>query len=81
MKRVFLAITITLVLGVRSSGAQPAKKPVPPQRPQPTVANLSYGSHQRQVLDFWKAKANKPTALVLYIHGGGWQGGDIPLSF
>jgi acetyl esterase/lipase len=40
------------------------------------VANLPYGSHERQVLDFWKAKADKPTSLVLYIHGGGWQGGD-----
>jgi acetyl esterase/lipase len=37
---------------------------------------LPYGKHERQVLDFWKAKSDKPTPLVLYIHGGGWRGGD-----
>jgi acetyl esterase/lipase len=55
--------------------AQQAKEP-PPPRPAPTVANLAYGPHERQVLDFWRAKAEQPTPLVLYIHGGGWQGGD-----
>ena len=28
------------------------------------------------MLDFWQAKSDKPTPLVLYIHGGGWQNGD-----
>ncbi|MEI7686773.1 MAG: alpha/beta hydrolase [Planctomycetota bacterium] len=46
------------------------------KRPDPTVANMAYGSHERQALDFWQAKAEKPTPLVLYIHGGGWQAGD-----
>src|SRR5262245_24112855 len=44
--------------------------------PDPTFANVSYGKHERQVLDFWKAKSDKPTPLVVNIHGGGWQGGD-----
>jgi acetyl esterase/lipase len=47
-----------------------------PARPTPTAANLPYGKHERQVLDFWQAKSDKPTPLVLYIHGGGWRGGD-----
>jgi acetyl esterase/lipase len=46
------------------------------EQPTPTAANLAYGKHERQVLDFWQAKSDKPTPLVLYIHGGGWQGGD-----
>ena len=54
-------------------GAQPPAKP--PQL-KPTAANVAYGSHERQVLDFWKAESENPTPLVLYIHGGGWQGGD-----
>src|SRR5438874_484856 len=58
------------------SPAQQSKKPAAPPRPTPTVANLAYGKHERQVLDFWQAKSEKPTPLVLYIHGGGWQGGD-----
>ena len=41
--------------------------------PAPTAADVSYGHHERQVLDFWKADASVPTPLVLYIHGGGWM--------
>jgi len=46
------------------------------EQPTPTAANVFYGKHERQMLDFWQAKSDKPTPLVLYIHGGGWQGGD-----
>jgi acetyl esterase/lipase len=42
----------------------------------PTKANVPYGTHERQVLDFYQAKSEKPTPVVFYIHGGGWQGGD-----
>ncbi|MCA9179667.1 MAG: alpha/beta hydrolase, partial [Planctomycetales bacterium] len=38
--------------------------------------NVPYGSHPRQVLDFYPAKSDKPTPVVFYIHGGGWRGGD-----
>src|SRR5207302_5564804 len=54
--------------------AQEQKKKVP--RPEPTAANVAYGTHERQVLDFWRAKSDRPTPLVLYIHGGGWRNGD-----
>jgi acetyl esterase/lipase len=44
---------------------------------QPTKQlNVPYGKHPRQVLDFYPAKSDKPTPVVFYIHGGGWQGGD-----
>ena len=46
------------------------------RKPTPTAAHLAYGPHERQVLDFWKANSEQPAPLVLYIHGGGWQGGD-----
>lgn len=41
-----------------------------------TELNVKYGKHPRQVLDFYPAKSDKPTPVVLYIHGGGWLGGD-----
>jgi acetyl esterase/lipase len=54
----------------------PAKK-APPPRLDPTVANFKYGTDsERQVFDFWQAKSDQPTPLVLLIHGGGWKGGD-----
>jgi acetyl esterase/lipase len=52
-----------------------AKTPVAPQRP-PTLANVAYGSHERQVLDFYKAESSRPTPLLFFIHGGGWVAGD-----
>lgn len=44
--------------------------------PVPTHAEVSYGPHERNVLDFWQAKSDKPTPLVLVIHGGGWSSGS-----
>ena len=43
---------------------------------EPTLRDVSYGSHERNKLDFWKAESETPTPLVLYIHGGGWGAGS-----
>ena len=40
------------------------------------LIDVAYGSHPRQVLDFYRAESDKPTPVVFYIHGGGWRGGD-----
>lgn len=44
--------------------------------PKPTLSNVKYGKHERQILDFWHADSDKPTPLVFVIHGGGWRGGS-----
>ncbi|MFZ5830867.1 MAG: alpha/beta hydrolase fold domain-containing protein [Planctomycetota bacterium] len=44
--------------------------------PTPTHANVAYGSHQRNVLDFWQAKSDRPTPLAIFVHGGGFIGGS-----
>jgi len=41
-----------------------------------TFANAKYGPHERNTFDIWLAKSAKPTPLVIYIHGGGFTGGD-----
>jgi hypothetical protein len=43
---------------------------------EPTHADVKYGPHERNVIDLYLAESDKPTPLVLYIHGGGFQGGD-----
>lgn len=61
------------------ASAQPAysaPKPASPVIPTPTLANVAYGPHANQVLDFWKAESAHPTPLLFFIHGGGWQQGD-----
>jgi acetyl esterase/lipase len=74
----------SLVALLTNAGAQtttttaPAK-PAPAGRnalPPPTVSDVVYGSHPRQVLDFWKAESATPSPVLFYIHGGGWVGGD-----
>ncbi len=47
-----------------------------PAAPSPTFADLAYGTHPRQVLDFWRADSAAPTPVVVYIHGGGFVQGD-----
>ncbi|MES1213762.1 MAG: alpha/beta hydrolase [Singulisphaera sp.] len=47
-----------------------------PERAAPDLENVAYGPHERNVLDLWKAKADTPTPLVVFIHGGGFVNGD-----
>ncbi len=55
--------------------AQPAPKSEPAKLP-PTAADYEYGQDsERQKFDFWQAASDKPTPVVLMIHGGGWRGG------
>jgi acetyl esterase/lipase len=42
----------------------------------PTHADVHYGEHERQVFDLYLAPSQQPTPLVIYIHGGGFVGGD-----
>ncbi len=37
---------------------------------------MAYGDHISMKLDFWRADSETPTALFVWIHGGGFRGGD-----
>ena len=73
MSRWFFAIMALALMSV-SASAQAEKKKV--ERLTPTAADVAYGEHERQKFDFWQAKSDKPTPLVVMIHGGGWVNGD-----
>jgi len=45
--------------------------------PEPTLAAVAYGKHPKQILNFWKAESQTPAPVLVYIHGGGWNGGDL----
>ena len=76
-RRCLIAVLGALFLPLSVSAADKAasKAPAPPTGPKPTLANVAYGKHAKQVLDFYKAESDKPTPVVFYIHGGGWQNG------
>jgi len=48
------------------------KKEIPP----PTHSDVAYGPHSRNVLDLWLVPSDKPTPLLVNIHGGGFRSGD-----
>ena len=62
----------------RAKGKAPKKEAAAPNEkgPAPTFENVSYGPYERNVLDLWQAKSDKPTALIVFIHGGGFVNGD-----
>jgi len=41
-----------------------------------TFVNETYGEHPRNTFDLWRAASVAPAPLVIYIHGGGFTGGD-----
>ena len=47
-----------------------------PNIPKPTHSEVRYGTHERNVLDFWRAESKSPTPLAFVIHGGAWKGGS-----
>ena len=47
-----------------------------PRLPDPDVADLRYGPHERNFTDLWLAKRSGPAPLVIYYHGGGFRRGD-----
>lgn len=81
-----LVMTLILAAGVflptagtrakEGEGAEPPRRPRPDRGGRaPDIANEKYGEHSAQVFDLWLAKSDKPTPLVVFIHGGGFRGG------
>ena len=66
--------------------AKTAQKPTrtkkaPPPLPAATYDSMAYGKHKMQCVDVWLPQgATKPTPVVIYIHGGGFRGGNRKTS-
>jgi acetyl esterase len=71
-RRTGLVALLFLALAAPAA-AQPKAKA---NKPKPDLADVKYGPHERNVLDLWKAKADGPTPLVVFIHGGGFHAGS-----
>ncbi|MDA0658687.1 MAG: alpha/beta hydrolase, partial [Planctomycetota bacterium] len=67
---------VSLVVFLRAAGGSVVLIAEMPEEPTPTHRDVPYGPHARNVLDFWQAEGVGPRPLLVYIHGGGWTGGD-----
>jgi acetyl esterase/lipase len=69
MKTIVAILVATMVFDFGTSSAAEGV-------PKPTLANVAYGPHAQQVLDFHRAESPVPTPVLFFIHGGGWLNGD-----
>jgi len=71
------ALVLVVLISLPSGALAQAAKKADRSRLKPTVADFKYANDSpRQRFDFWQAKSDSPTPVVLLIHGGGWVGGD-----
>ena len=77
------AMGLAILLGWQTSQAAEQPQGAEKKGPPPSVTalkDLAYvpGGHERQKLDLYlpEKAAEHPLPLVVWIHGGGWQGGD-----
>lgn len=62
-------LVVGLLLLSLTSGAQET-------RMKPTHADVKYGPHARNTMDVWLPASDKPTPVVVFIHGGGFVNGS-----
>ena len=81
LARLFFVAALLAMLTGAAGGQEATKKPGAAASreangAQPTYADVAYGPAERNVLDFYQAKADRPAPLVVFIHGGGFVAGD-----
>jgi arylformamidase len=73
LKIVWLLICISIAL---TSVCQEEKAKKIKNGQEPSMKNVKYGPSERNVLNLWQAKSDKPTPVLIKIHGGGWTMGS-----
>lgn len=76
IRGILMALAVVMAFSTNCS-AQQTK--APPAKPggmmEPTHAAVAYGPHARNVMDVWVARSEKPTPVLVSIHGGAFQNG------
>ncbi|TWU05530.1 alpha/beta hydrolase [Stieleria varia] len=73
LNQLALSILWTTLLAI----ALPSELSAQTQNVQPTHRDIAYAEDDpSQKMDVYLAKSDKPTAAMIFIHGGGWQAGS-----
>lgn len=78
----FLAVALVLECCGLNVAAQDTKASKPTQAagkrqtPVPTYGNVKYGPSDANAMDLWLANSDKPTPVLVNIHGGGFRAGS-----
>ena len=73
ISRHFVLLAGAILLPISTGLGQDNPRPSPPPA---TRADVPYGEHPNQALDFWRADTGARAPLAVYIHGGGFRGGS-----
>jgi predicted esterase len=76
MKPLLTLAAVLLVVASLSHSASGKERRRKPASPAPTMADVAYGKHERNKLDFWQARSRTKTPLLIFFHGGGFKKGD-----
>ncbi len=79
MNLLFRCVLASLLLSVSWADAEELPSNIS-NAPPPTHADVKYGPHERHVMDVWLAESDKPTPVVISIHGGAFRHGDKSVS-
>jgi len=73
-----LIVTLCIVILSGTLSAQEKNSPSPNSNGTiaPTHASVKYGPHARNVLDVWIPQSERPTPVLVSIHGGAFQNGS-----
>ncbi len=76
-----LMLAVGIALGQQPDGGKrPRRQNAPGPRTPPTHPDVKYGPFSRNIMDVWLAKSDKPTPVVVSIHGGGFSSGNKAVS-
>lgn len=65
--------SLTLLAAVGFAAETPAQSLPADARAE---RNVEYGPHERNRLDLYVPRADKPLPLIIWVHGGGWEAGS-----
>jgi acetyl esterase/lipase len=82
LRRSVLALTACgLLLSSTAADVQQPHETAQNLRPAPAetakvMTDVKYGLHQRNLMDVWLARSDRPTPVLVSIHGGGFRNGN-----